>query len=215
MKKISFISIFAIFFVFLFGCGSNKYMIRDTKEYGNVTRYFIGNWAVAEYKVSSNNLLDTTFDKIAIEFDFATRTAKFTFWVSEGKLAEKLIDWKKKFPNLEITEYKIVVTTQWRISESGNILYFDEQKPNLVIKGSGENFEGFYTWERTRFEAGKNIGKDKGLAGMLMNKAAKVATGTNDLFPHIPSQSNFRFSKDKRFLSIRSIDGVNIKLHKN
>ncbi|OQY09579.1 MAG: hypothetical protein B6I28_02780 [Fusobacteriia bacterium 4572_132] len=210
-----FLLTFVLILLSLSGCKStNKYMVRDSKEYDKVTRNFVGEWATTKYSVKSSDLLDTTYEKITANFDFNSKIAKFTYLVSEGKLAEKLLDWKAKYPDLVIDEYKIVTTSPWSINEKGEILYFSEPKTNIIIKGSGTNFQGFYDWEKTKFEAGKNIGKGGGLMGLVANKIAKTATGTSDLFPKLDSQFNFNFSKDRRNITIYSISKTNIKLSK-
>ncbi|MGM0509009.1 MAG: hypothetical protein ACQERZ_07630 [Fusobacteriota bacterium] len=206
---------FAILILAISGCSStNKYMVRDTDEYNKVTRKFVGGWTVTDYADSSTKYLGRTYEKVTAKFDFNSRMATFTYYISEAKISEKLVDWKEKYPDLKVDEYKVVLTSQWKISDKGEILYLDEQDPNIIIKGSGDNFEGFYGWERSKFEAGKNVGKDGGLAGMVMNKVAQSATGTSDLLPKLPSQFNFEFNKDGNNLRIYSASKMNIKLSK-
>lgn len=215
-KKLSFFSLMIILIFSIISCSStNNYMVKDSNEYNKVTRNFVGNWAVSDYQMDSENFLDTTYEKIEAEFEFTSRNAKFSYWVSETKLSEKLIDWKEKYPDIDISEYKIIITSSWKLDDDGEILYLDNQNPNIVIKGSGENFEGFYEWERAKFEAGKNVGKDGGLAGFVLNKVAKEATGTGDLFPKLPSQNNFNFSNENRYLHLYFLGNKHIKLSKN
>ena len=173
-------------------------MIKNTPEYQNVTGQFNGKWAVTEYVNDNQNLLNTRYEKADAEFDFDRLSVKFMLWVSETYIDQMLLDWKQKYPDIKVDDYKINVTANWKLSDSGEILYFSDQQANIVIRGSGENFDGFYQWERTKFEAGKNIGKGSGLMGLAMGAIAKKATGTSDLFPPILGQYNFNFSNNKR-----------------
>jgi hypothetical protein len=98
-----------------------------------------------------------------------------------------------------------VITSDWKVKSDGNVLdtevKVDAEKHNIAIKGSGKNFEGFYNWERSRFEAGKNVGKQKGgLLGMAMNAIAKKATKTSALFVDITDNFTFIFTNDDRRL---------------
>lgn len=186
------------------GCAAsqNSYMVKNTAEYNDVTGPLSGHWAVVEYLDGGRNLLGTRYEKADALFDFDRLTATFSLWVSETYIAQKLLDWKQKWPDIRVDEYKINLTAHWAISDSGEILYFSDQAANIIIKGSGENFEGFYQWERTKFEAGKNIGKDGGLVGLAMGALAKKVTGTSDLFPPLLDQYNFSFSRDKRSVRV-------------
>lgn len=185
--------------VMLMGCAAsqNNFMIKNTVEFNSVTGPLSGHWALVEYLKGDANLLGSRYEKGDVVFDFDRLTATLSLWVREGYIAEKLLDWENQYPGIKVDEYKINLTARWRINDSGEILYFSDQNANIVIKGSGENFEGFYQWERTKFEAGKNIGKDSGLMGLAMGAIAKKVTGTSDLFPPLLGQYNFSFSKDK------------------
>lgn len=199
----------------LAGCKSvNQYMVKDSNEYKKTTQNFVGDWAVTDYSIKSSNLLDSTYEKITVNFDFDSSVAKLTYYISEGKLSEKMLDWKTKYPDLKVDEYKVVITTPWKVSSKGTILYFNDQKQNLVINGSGKNFQGFYEWEKAKFEASKNVGKDSGLGGFLMNKAIKSATGSKDLFPKLNDQFNFNFQEKNRYLTIFSMKKTKITLKK-
>ncbi|MCK4417903.1 MAG: hypothetical protein KAV99_07020 [Candidatus Latescibacteria bacterium] len=214
MKKIlSYFSISVI--LMIIACAStNKYMIKASSEFGDVTKHFIGEWAVTSYEAGGNNLLDNPYEKAKVTFDFDTRKVKYEIWVSETYLSEKMLDWKKKYPDLKVDEYRINLTADWNIGKGGEILYIDNKIVNLVLKGSGENFEGFYGWERTKLEATKSVGKGGGLAGLAASFAAKKVTGTSELFPPISSQYNFRFAKDKRHVRIYSITKNTLNLAK-
>jgi len=194
------------------GCGSaaNNYMVRGTPEYQKVTEKLAGQWAVASYKVESGSreLLGGSFEKAQVDYDFATGRAKYSFWVGEGKLPEKLLDWQKEFPGIQVNEYKVVATAPWFVHKDGGTLELGEVDYALALTGSGDNFEGFYGWERTRFEAAKSAeaagsqssGGLGGLAafaaGKLADKAVKSATGTSDLFVDVAAKNTFRFNDD-------------------
>lgn len=223
MKVLKGFIILFILLIGLTGCSStNNYMKKDTKEFKKVTNNFVGDWSVNEYLVGGNQYLDNTYESITANFNFGSGTSKFAYVVSEAKIAEKLVEWREKYPDLNVEEYKVVIISKWSLSDKGDILYMDEQNPTLVIKGSGENFTGFYEWERTKFEAAKNaansVGEGQGLLGLAMKKAAKKvlkkATGTSDLFPKLDTQFNFEFSKDKRNVRIFSIMKTQIRLSK-
>lgn len=188
------------------GCApkTNPYMVKTTPDFQKVTNHFVGDWAFTKYDKAGKDLLADPFEKGSVSFDFDTRKTKYSFWVSESKLAEKLVEWQQQFPGLKVSEYKVVVTTGWKVKESGKVLDTGSaENHQIVIKGSGNNFASFYDWERSRFEAGKNIGKSKGgLMGMAMSAVAKQATGTSDLFVSVADNYTFEFSNGNQDLSL-------------
>ena len=177
---------------------TNLYMTADSPNFKTVTQNFVGDWVISEYKKENKDLLVSPFDKASVSFDFDTQKAKYMFWVSEATLAEKLMDWQQTYPGLKVDEYKIAISTQWLVKESGAVIDTDpmnsEENHEIIIKGSGENFSGFYDIERSKFAAGKNTGKGQGLMGMAMGAIAKKATGTSDLFLSIADNYTFEFS---------------------
>lgn len=194
-------------------------MLRDSNEYNTVTSRFIGEWEVLEYVVSGKNYFGDTYGKITKVFDFDSRQATITFCVSRSKIDEKLKDWKEQYPDLVIDEYKVVVSAYWKLSNSGEIIYLENPDPNLHITGSGSNFDGFYGWERTRFEASKAAGDavtdgGGGLLGMVASRVTKAATGTSDLFPKLMSQGNFDFSEDGNEVRIYTLGNNDIRLRR-
>lgn len=201
------------------GCATQKnmYMTPKTAEYQKVTQNFMGKWSIVSHRIGDQNTLDRTFEKGMLDLDFQTRTAKFTFWVSDAYVGEKINDWKSEYPGLKVDEYKVISTAQWGISKSGEIIYFDNVKNSADIRGSGENFESFFQMEKTKFAASENVGKGGGLMGLAMNLATKSATGTQELFPQIPGQSNFNFSRNQQNVTINSnasLPAVHFKLVK-
>ena len=192
---------------FITNCGgkkANPYMAAGTSEYAGVTGMFAGNWAVTAYNKDGKDLLEWPFSKATVQFDLAANRVRFDFWASEAYLSEKMLDWKATYPNIVVDEYKVTVISTWDISENGKILDTQpkrgDESHQIVIKGSGENFESFYNWERSKFEIGKNTGQGGGLLGMAMGAVAKKATGTSDLFVSIVDNYSFEFSNEGRNL---------------
>ncbi len=177
-------------------------MVQETNEYNSVTHKLIGNWGISTLKFDGSNVLKTIYEKGTANFDFTTRTAKFTLRVAEGKLTDKLLDWEKKFPDIKIDEYKIVYLANWLVSEDGKTLLLNSPEVDLVIKGSGENFEGFYAWEKTKFNVAKSM-DDGSLLGSALGSLAKSATGTSDLFPDFEdSYKIYNISKDGKSVKL-------------
>jgi hypothetical protein len=171
--------------ILLSNCSStNKYMIKDTDEYSKITAKFIGDWGVDQYTVDGENQLKSKYEKISANFDFLTKTVKLNIWVAEGTIADKLLDWKKEFPGIKVNEYKITYTANWEVTFDGENLVLSNANTDLVIKGDGENFDGFYQWEKSKFNMAKSV-DDGSLIGSALGSLTQAATGTSDLFPEI------------------------------
>lgn len=177
---------------------SNKFMSKETPEFEKVTINFIGKWAVNSFETGKLNLLERPYEKAAMTFDFGSRKATMNLWVSDAILGEKMADWKQKWHDLKVDSYKIILSADWRLSKKGEILYLENQVVNLDIRGSGENFESFYNWEKSKFESSKATSNQGGLAGLAMGKLVKTATGSSDLFPKLSEQYNFRFDSNNK-----------------
>jgi len=199
-----------------FGCSPkvNQYMVHQTPEYIAVTQQFVGLWQVDSVKDGDKDQMMTPFSQGSVALNFDTQMAKFTFTVSQAYLDAKLIDWQQKWPDLMVSEYQVVTTATWKISESGAILYFDGLKNTAEVTGSGENFDSFAAFEKTKFVASETVGAGGGLMGLAMNVATKAATGSKDLFPGIPSQVNFKFSADHHSVHLFDVFGATIDLSK-
>ncbi len=201
--------------VLLSNCSStNQYMVKDTDQYSKVTSRMIGDWGVTNYSVDSESQLKSKYEKMTANFDFSARTAKLSIWVAEGTITDKLLDWKKEFPGIKVDEYKITYTAVWEVSPDGESLLFTNPKTDLVIKGDGENFDGFYQWEKSKFNMAKSS-DDGSLFGSALGSITKAATGTSDLFPEIEdSYSISSISDDGQ--KIELLDGTSkISLSKN
>ena len=187
MKSIMKIIVVALLGIFASSCSSsNPYMIKNTNEYETVTSKLIGDWGVTNFKVDGKEMIKNKYSKMKVNFDFLSRTATFDIWVSSETISDKLLDWKKKFPGIKVDEYKIVYVSGWEVSSTGKYIGLADGKADLVIKGSGENFEGFYGWEKTKFNMARSV-DDGSLLGSALGSLAKSATGTSDLFPDISS----------------------------
>ncbi len=185
MKTLFKLTILFVSLLILSNCSStNKYMVKDTNEYSEITAKLLGNWGVTQYNVDGKNLLKSKYEKMTTDFDFLTRTVKFSIWVSEGEIGDKLLSWKKKFPGIKVDEYKIIYSANWKVSSDGKYVAFSEPNTDLTIKGSGNNFDGFYQWEKGKFNMAKSS-DDGSLLGSALGSITKAATGTSDLFPEI------------------------------
>lgn len=171
------------------GCVStNPYMEKGTPEFASVTEKVIGTWNVTEFLKGNKEVLGPTFESAQLSLDPATGVATFTLTMNKDLIKSKLADWKKNYPDLTVTRYNIVSTATWRVDKKGETIFFEPVDSNIDIAGSGKNFEGFYGYERTKFEmtktAKENLGG--GLAGLLAAKvvgdATAEATGTADYF---------------------------------
>ncbi len=191
MKLLSKAMVFLFIAVIFSGCSSaNKFMIRDTGEYRKATEKILGDWGVTEYTVDGENLLKTKYKKMTANFDFSTRTVIFTIWVADGTISDKLLDWKKEYPDITVDEYKITYTAKWEVADD-IFIYFREPVTDLVIKGSGKNFEGFYAWEKSKFNMAKSS-DDGSLFGAAMGSITQAATGTSDLFPEFSDSYKYK-----------------------
>jgi len=181
---------------FFVGCG-NPYMEVGTPEYNKYTSNVInGTWNIKSYKIGDTEMIGGVYDSATVTFDFKTKKAKFLFIVNREDLKENVKQWQEKWPNLQVTKFDIDVTTGWKIKEPDTIakvawgdlmISFDNIEYNLIIEGSGDNFqEGFVAYEKTKFAASTLTG---GMIGNMVNNAAKKGS----LGIH-PALGNFRFS---------------------
>ncbi len=182
MKTLLRISLLVFLSFVLTDCSStNKFMVQGTEEYSKATSKMLGDWNVSEYIIDGHNMIGKKYDKMTANFDFPTRKVTFDIWVSKKTIEQKLKDWEEKFPGIKVDEYKIVYTAKWDVADDIYI-YFNDGETNIDIKGGGENFEGFYGWERSKFEMAKSS-DDGSLLGSVVGSVTKAATGTEDLFP--------------------------------
>ena len=202
--------------IFFAGCAPkvNQYMVQSTPEYSQVTQLFVGEWNVTSIRKDDQDQLKYPFQSGKLVMDFNSQRATLTLIVRQDYVDKKLIDWKQRWPNLEVNEYKVVSTADWKISDSGEILYFDNLKNTADVIGTGENFGSFYDFEKTKFAASENVGTDGGLMGLAMNMATKQATGSKELFPNLPSQVNFKFVNANKSINLFDIFGTKIDLVK-
>ncbi len=199
-----------LFIVFLLSnCSStNQYMVKDTDEYSKVTAKLIGDWGVTEYNVDGTKQLKSKYEKMKANFDFSTKTVKLSIWVNEGTLTDKLLDWEKEFPGIKVNEYKITYTANWEVTSDGKNLVLSEPNTDLVIKGKGENFDGFYQWEKSKFNMAKSS-DDGSMFGAALGSLTQAATGTSDLFPEIEdSYKVYSISDDGDTIKLLDDDNV-------
>ncbi len=187
------------------GCSStNLYMEKGTEEYKSLTEILDQNeWDLDGESVvgvvntpGSGELLSSKFESATSDFNFDSHTATFVFVVQSEFIESKLDDWQKDYPDLTVDMYTIEIDAIWHISESGEILYIDDVNPRIILEGSGENFEGFYTWERSKFEMSKSASDVGGLAGLASGLIAREATGTSDFFVRVEGQYNIKATED-------------------
>ncbi len=185
MKK-SFLLCFITLPLLFVSCASvNKYMTLDTTEYQDVTKHILGKWNMTSFVKDDKEIIGNTFDGGTLDFDFTSKKATFTLHVSKEILAEKLVDWEQAYPGITVDSYDITITSVWHVDKNGETIFFDNSENNIIITGSGENFEGFYGFERSKFEASKSArssNSDLGAAGLFLGAAVTAATGTNDFF---------------------------------
>jgi len=201
----------------LSNCSStNQYMVKDTNEYMEVTSKMIGDWSATGLNLDDESVLGMKYEKMTAKFDFSSRTVKFTLYVTEGKIADLLLDWKKEYPGISVDEYKITYLSSWEVSPDGkefNFVAGEAGGADIVIKGDGENFDGFYQWEKTKYNMAKSA-DDGSLLGSAMGALAQSATGTSDLFPEFEESYTISISDDGT--SLKLIEGLNkINLIKN
>ncbi len=191
----------------LSNCSStNPFMKEGTQEYQKATAKMIGNWNVTEFKNDGKNLIGSKYEKITADFVFPNRTVTFEILVAKSTLKNKLIDWKKEYPNIKVDEYKIKFTANWDVADD-IFVYFNEPKYELIINGTGENFDGFVAWEKTKFEAANSV-DDGSLLGGALGSLAKSATGTSDLFPEFGRSYKYKIFTDKPGFSLNDDDNV-------
>lgn len=174
-------------------------MEKNTDEYNSLTKLLDqGNWYLDDKSVvgvqdmpGTSYTIDRHFTWAKVDFNFDARTSVFLFEVKRSYISEKLIDWKKKWPDLNVERYSVEITSEWKINEDGDILYIDDPGVDILIEGSGENFEGFYSWERTKFEMSKASSEGGGILGFAASLATKSASKTSQLFVSVGGQYNF------------------------
>lgn len=204
MKKLIKLTFMMFFIVGLIGCGGskNQYMIKETKEYNKITKNFIGKWTAMKY----NSLLGEVYETVTVDFDFDTRLIKMSCKMSETVMADKMLDWKEKWPNIVVDNYKVVMTAKWVVSSTGEELAFTDIVYTVVINGTGDNFESFYVWEKTKMEGAKAMNKaiGGGLFGKIAQKGMQKGTKTRNFFPPFGTFAKIEFSKDRNSVTLNS-----------
>ncbi|BBE31970.1 hypothetical protein OSSY52_21110 [Tepiditoga spiralis] len=195
MKKsilLFFISL-TVFLLILSSCSApkpNNFMLPGTKEYIGTTGNLEGTWNVIEYNDKNENFLKN-FEKATLTFDFKNKVLKLEATVPKEYIESSLKDWKAKWPDLKVTSYKVIINATCSISNSGEIIYVDEQKVSVEIKGSGENLESYIQME---------------------NGKAMIPFGNPISLKKLDSQFNFKLSG--KTLHLSSFSGYNILLKK-
>ncbi len=208
-------ALLVVVLIILSACGANKYMIKDTSEYNTVTKMILGDWKVKTFLSGDENMMDTVY-KMGGEasLSFTDRSIKFAFHVDKALVDERSKDWLDQWPSIVVNDYRVTVTGTWSVDEvSGDPTFWFGDKPmvDLELDGSGENFESFWAWEKTKFAATAATAQSDfggGLAGLAMNKMAtsamKKATKTS-FYPKMPSSAlgyDIQLSADKSNLKL-------------
>jgi hypothetical protein len=204
MKKNMYISFFIIVLLFVFSSCSSQPSNSD------FLKPLEGKWNIRVYKNNYDVLIPNVYEKGIASFDFDTKSLKLEFYVSEQTISEKLLAWKEKWPDLTVDTYKIVVSARVSSLSSDKNLSLEEKDTNIIITGSGENFQSFYDFERSKFEMAKAT-ESGGVMGGLINKAATTATGTKDLFPVIFNNLNYTLSGNNLTLTAKDPNMLNNK----
>lgn len=195
MKK-SILLIFVSLTVFLLifsSCSApqpNNFMLPGTEEYIGTTEKLNGTWKVVEYKDNNENFLKN-FQKAIITFDFENKELKLEAVVPTEYIETSLKDWKAKWPDLKVDSYKVIINATCSLSKSGEIIYVEEQKVSVEIKGSGENLEGYIQME---------------------NGKAMLPFGNPINLKKLDSQFNFKLEGNK--LHLYSLSGYDLFLEK-
>ena len=192
MKKIKVLGFaVTILLIVLSSCATaNKYMEVGTNEYTNVTEKVVGAWTITEFIKSNKPVFGDTFESAQLTLEPETWISTITLSLNKDLILSKLKESKKDYPDLNIDEYNIVSISRWNVDNKGETIFFSEKESMLDIKGSGENFMGFYGFEQTKFEMAKTAKTaDYGGGGLanlaaqsLIGAATAKATATEDYF---------------------------------
>lgn len=212
MKKIISLMLLSLMII-MSSCGSsNQYMIKDTAEYSKLTKEALGEWNVKTIISDKKNMMEGPFSAAEANVTFSDTKISFVFHVNPSIIDEKSKEWKDKWPDIVVTDYIVTISSDWEISKSGTFWFGDGSSLDIDLKGTGENFEGFWAWEKTKFAAssaadGKNLGG--GLAGMMAGKLAAAALKTvanvENIKPTLPGSViglDMKFNADKSTLKL-------------
>lgn len=176
--------------VFIFTGCSNKYMKNQTNQFKSKTSKVINQSIISSYKVGDTEFIGSIFDEATLELDHKTKEAVFTFKLSQNKLKEAMIGWKKTFPDIVVDQYNLIAKAKWAVIEPNFIgktvwgdltLRFFKMKYDLDIKGSGKNFKDiFIPMEQYKFIATKGLG----IATHIVSEDIDPTSGINPMLPN-------------------------------
>ncbi|OQY37548.1 MAG: hypothetical protein B6229_08245 [Spirochaetaceae bacterium 4572_7] len=168
-------------------------MERDTEEFNSVTTHINGSWTLKSFLKGDSDLMESVYETGNMDFEFDNEMVNITYIAKKAYVADKMFEWKKEYPDLKVDSYKVVQTGNWHVDKKGEAIFFDEIKTDLIITGSGSNFESFYAWEKSKVEMTKGAAESGGLLGKVL---AQSVTGTKDLFPEISEAMGYWINLD-------------------
>ncbi|HZX48953.1 MAG TPA: hypothetical protein VFF47_07040 [Nitrospirota bacterium] len=200
----------SVILIFILNSCGNKYMIRGTQEFGDVTHFFEGGWKISSLKKESANIFNDTFDKGSSTFYFDDRVLKYELNVSRAKLDGMAKEWRKRFPDAKVEEVKIVINSVWEVDDKGKTIIINEHSYDIAMKGSGKDLDKIQIEEAAKLTATEEAERERGrhgaLEGAVIGFAMKKAKATSDLHIKMPERYTFRFSGNKQTLSLCAKD---------
>lgn len=179
----------------------NEFMIPGTDSYNKTTAKLIGTWNVDSYqKGDDGEQIGTTYISGTLEIKKQAKAKKpgeavFTFLISPEAVKGRIEAWNgRKKDDLEVTEYKIIATCEWKVSSSGEILHLDEPVMTCEIEGSGKQLKNFRGFENGFLQSASEMKNEGGLNNLIGGMVMSKASGTDSFTPSIPDQTNFEFT---------------------
>jgi hypothetical protein len=219
MKKLFVISFMLLCFI---GANAKKkpnpYQTKGTKEYEAVTAKLIGQWNISSFTSKGNEKIGgDLYDKATVEFKEFNESgdggvAIFCFTINKSIVDKRIASRNKNETTIVVDSYQIISRTDYRINDSGDIIYFENQANSVDIKGSGEKFGTFNDLEGVFVQSQSSMKNTGGLANLAGAKLLKTVSET-DFVPNIPGQVNYKNLTDNS-VDFVTIFKVNLKLVK-
>ncbi|MBN1649903.1 MAG: hypothetical protein JW857_01170 [Bacteroidales bacterium] len=197
MKKLIILGLIMISFISVNAKKTNPYHTPGTKEYKQVTAKLLGLWTISSFTQKDKNKMEEC-ESATFEFvDKGIKTGEcvFRFKLNKDMVDKRLHAWNKKGVTLNVDEYYIICTADFRIHKKGDLVYIENPKYTVEITGSGEQLENFQGVEAAYIETQSAMKESGGLTNLVGAKLLKEVSGTT-FVPRIPEQVNYKNLKD-------------------
>lgn len=200
----------------LAACSSgNPYMKRGNEKFEAFTSKLLGEWDIASYSLKGDEKIGRTYAGGKLVFDEPEPgdrrgQAVFTLPLSAETIRTMSDEWKKKWPELKVETYNVIVVSHWQISKDGRVLFLEDPLVSAEITGKGKGINDLIGWENGKLQSTSVAQAGDGRRGFAFGKIMQATSGISSYYPELPAQS--RFSVASNTLETTSNFRINLKM---